>query len=69
MPLVECLKLPTCHHDTKVLVRFLVVTPKMCLGSEMGPNKGATINKIGCAETEQHFPHVLFKYAYRCYRP
>ncbi|MPC56594.1 hypothetical protein E2C01_050558 [Portunus trituberculatus] len=34
----------TCHFDTLPFV----VTPKMRLGGDMGPNIGTTINKIAC---------------------
>ncbi|MPC40164.1 hypothetical protein E2C01_033719 [Portunus trituberculatus] len=51
--------------------RFKVVTPKMRLGGNMGPNMGTTINKIACATSWRKLnsaSQTLFKCAYRRYR-
>ncbi|MPC65759.1 hypothetical protein E2C01_059895 [Portunus trituberculatus] len=44
--------------------RFQVVTPKMSLGGDMGPNMGTNINKIACATNGQKLnstSYTLFK--------
>ncbi|MPC46137.1 hypothetical protein E2C01_039846 [Portunus trituberculatus] len=47
-----------------MIPRFYVVTPKMILGGDMGPDMGTTINKIACATNERKLnsaSYTLFK--------
>ncbi|MPC73475.1 hypothetical protein E2C01_067805 [Portunus trituberculatus] len=44
---------------------------QMCMGGDMGPNMGTTINKIACATNGRKLNrafHILFMYAYRSYK-
>ncbi|MPC54891.1 hypothetical protein E2C01_048820 [Portunus trituberculatus] len=44
----------------------------MSFGGDMGPNMGTTMNKFACATNGRKLNsafHMLFKCAYKCYRP
>ncbi|MPC72806.1 hypothetical protein E2C01_067120 [Portunus trituberculatus] len=46
-----------------ILPRFLVATPKMRLGGDMGPNMDTTINKIACATDGRKMNSASNKYS------